>query len=106
MEWDSCRWGQKMHLSQILNSLCLQRRIATGVRKKDVGLGSAMKVGEGLSKQESADVKAQMYRSGIIDDVKVVETSVLGDDRAVGSGGKVSSGSLKRKTASAGLTVF
>ena len=65
-----------------------------------------MKVGEGLSKQESADVKAQMYRSGIIDDVKVVETSVLGDDRAVGSGGKVSSGSLKRKTASAGLTVF
>ncbi|EGD35145.1 RebB protein [Capnocytophaga sp. oral taxon 338 str. F0234] len=47
-----------------------------------------------------------MYRSGIIDDVKVVETSVLGDDRAVGSGGKVSSGSLKRKTASAGLTVF
>ena len=47
-----------------------------------------------------------MYRSGIVDDVKVVETPVLGDDREVGSGGKAGSGGLKRKTASAGLTVF
>ena len=47
-----------------------------------------MKVGGGLSKQESADVKAQMYRSRIVDDVKVVKTSVFGDEREVGSGGK------------------
>lgn len=91
---------------QILNSLCLQRRIATSIGKEDVGLGSAMKVGERLSKQEATDVKAQMYRSGIVDDVKVVKTPVLGDDREVGSGGKAGSGGLKRKTASKGLTVF
>ena len=42
-----------------------------------------MKVGEGLSKQESADVKAQMYRSGIVDDIKTVKPPVLGDDREV-----------------------
>ena len=51
-----------------------------------------MKVGEGLSKQESADVKAQMYRSRIVDDVKVVKTSVFGDEREVGSGGKAHGG--------------
>ena len=65
-----------------------------------------MKVGGGLSKQESADVKAQMYRSRIVDDVKVVKTSVFGDERGVGSGGKARGSGLKRKTASAGLTVF
>jgi hypothetical protein len=55
-------------------------------------LGSAMKVGGGLSKQESANVKAQMYRSRIVDDVKVVKTSVFGDEREVGSGGKAHGG--------------
>ena len=51
-----------------------------------------MKVGGGLSKQESANVKAQMYRSRIVDDVKVVKTSVFGDEREVGSGGKAHGG--------------
>ena len=51
-----------------------------------------MKVGGGLSKQESADVKAQMYRSRIVGDVKVVKTSVFGDEREVGSGGKAHGG--------------
>ena len=57
-----------------------RRRIATSIGKEDVGLGSAMKVGGRLGKQEATDVKAQMYRSGIVDDVKVVKTSVFGDD--------------------------
>lgn len=51
-----------------------------------------MKVGGGLSKQESADVKAQMYRSGIVDDIKTVKPPVLGDDREVGGGGKAHGG--------------
>jgi hypothetical protein len=72
-----------VHLSQILNSLCLQRRIATGVRKEDVGLGCATKVGGGLSKQKSTHIKTQIYRSGIVDDIKTVKPPVLGDDREV-----------------------
>jgi hypothetical protein len=51
-----------------------------------------MKVGEGLSKQESADVKAQMYRSGIVDDIKTVKPPVFGDEREVGGGGKAHGG--------------
>lgn len=65
-----------------------------------------MKVGEGLSKQESADVKAQMYRSGIVDDVKVVKTSVFGDERKVGSGGKAHGGGFDpRRTFSAPMAL-
>ena len=51
-----------------------------------------MKVGGGLSKQESADVKTQMYRSGIVDDIKTVKPPVFGDEREVGGGGKAHGG--------------
>ena len=51
-----------------------------------------MKVGGGLSKQESADVKTQMYRSGIVDDIKTIKPPVFGDEREVGGGGKAHGG--------------